>query len=113
MNHLLGGNTLKIVYVTHISSIQSITSADCQVNVSRSLTALCSVFMSLDKMFVGGRVRWHNKSWNTFYITLAGNRSTSTYIYDSDDEIKHLQLQIGSKLYPEYSISSHAACFYN
>ena len=113
VNHLLGGNTLKIVYDTYISSIQTIASADCQINVSRSLTALRSVFVSLDKMFIGGRVRWHNKSWNTFYSTLAGNRSESTYIYDANDEIKHLQLSIGSKLYPEYPIRSHAECFYN
>ena len=63
-------------------------------------------------MFVGGLVRWHNESWKTCYSTLAGNRSTSTYKHDSDDEIKHLQLQIGSKLYPEYPISSHSECFY-
>ena len=71
VNHLLGGNTLKIVYDTYISSLQTITSADCQVNVSRSLTDLRSVFMSLDKSFIGGRVRWHNKSWNTFSSTMA------------------------------------------
>ena len=57
VNHLLGGNTLKIVYDTCISSLQTITSADCQVNVSRSLTALRSVFMAFDKMFIAGRVR--------------------------------------------------------
>jgi hypothetical protein len=49
VNHLLGGNTLKIVYATYISSIQTVTSEDSQVNVSRSLTSLRSVFMSLDK----------------------------------------------------------------
>ena len=62
MNHVLEGNTLKNVYDTYISSIQTITSADCQVNVSRSLAALRSVCTSLDKMFIGERVRWHNKS---------------------------------------------------
>ena len=113
VNHLLVGNTLNNAYATYISSIQTITSADCQVNVSRSLTALRSVFVSLDKMFIGWRVRWHNKSWNTFYSTLAGNRSEPTYTYESDDEVKHLQLSIGSKLYPEYLINSHAECFYN
>jgi hypothetical protein len=50
VNHLLGGNTLKIVYDTYISSIQTVSSADCQVNVSRSLTSLRSVFMSLEKL---------------------------------------------------------------
>ena len=34
------------------------------------------------------------------------------YIYNSDDEIKHLQLSNGSKIFPEYSSSSHAECFY-
>ena len=44
---------------------------------------------------------------------MAGNRSGPTYIYDSNAELKHLQLQIGSELYPEYPINSHAECFYN
>ena len=83
------------------------------MNVSRSLTALRSVFMSLDKAFTFGRVRWHNKSWNTFYSTLAGNKSESSYAYHSNDEIQHLQLSIGSKLFPEYPIRSHAECLYN
>ena len=62
VNHLLGGNTLKNVYDIYISSLQTITNADTQVNVSRSLTALRSVFMSLDKDVYLGRLRWHNKS---------------------------------------------------
>ena len=45
VNHLLGGNTLKIVYTTYISSIQSMINSDStNVNVSRSLTALWRVF---------------------------------------------------------------------
>jgi hypothetical protein len=113
VNHLLGGNTLKIVYDTYISSIQTIVSADTQVNVSRSLTSLRSVFMSLDKNFTEARIKWCNKSWNTFYSTMIGNRDGPSNIKDSDNEIKHLQLSIGSKLYPEYGIKSHAECFYN
>ena len=62
VNHVLEGNTFKNVYDTYISSFQTITSADCQVNVSRSLAALRSVCISLDKMFIGEHVRWHNKS---------------------------------------------------
>ena len=82
------------------------------MDVSRSLTVLRSVFMPLDTMFIGGRIRWHNQSWNTFYSTLAGNRSEPTYFYESNDEVNHLQLSFGSKLYPEYPISSHAECVY-
>ena len=33
VNHLLGGNMSKLVYYIYISSIQTLTSADCQVNV--------------------------------------------------------------------------------
>ena len=113
VNHLLGGNTLKIVYDTYVSSIQTITSADTQVNVSRSLTSLRSIFMSLDKTFSEGRVKWCNKSWNTFYSTMAGQRGGPTSIKDINTEIAHLQLQVGSKLFPEYPIRSHAECFYN
>ena len=68
------------MYDTYISSLQTITSADTQVNVSRSLTALRSVFMSLDKTFTGGRVRWHNKSWTTFYSTMTGSRSYASNV---------------------------------
>ena len=66
VNHSLGGKTLQLVYDTYISSTPTITSADTQANVSRSLTALRSVFMSFDKTFAADRITWHNKSWNTF-----------------------------------------------
>ena len=92
--------------------MQTLPSADTQVNVSRSLTCLRSVFMSLDKTFTEGRIKWCNKSWNTFYSNMAGQRSGPTYINDSDDEIISLQQIIGSKLFPETSLRSHAACFY-
>jgi hypothetical protein len=44
---------------------------------------------------------------------MIGNRDGPSNIKYSDWEIQHLQLSIGSKLYPEYPIRSHAACFYN
>ena len=113
MNHLLGGNTLKLVYDTYGSSMQTLTSEDTQVNVSRSITSLRSVFMSLDKTVTEGRITWCTSSWNTFYITMAGQKSGLTYIKDSDDEIQNLQLIIGPKLFPETGIRSHAECFYN
>jgi hypothetical protein len=81
VNHLLGGNTLHIVYNTYISSIQSIVSSDStNVNVSRSLTALRSVFISFDKHVQEGRLTWYNKSWNNFYSPMAGNIGNATTI---------------------------------
>ena len=110
VNILLGGDTLQIVYDTFISSVQSITSADTQVNVSRSLTALRSVFMSLDKTCTEARIKWCNKSWNTFYSNMLGHRDGPRKL---NNEIQHLQLMVGSKMYPEYPIIAHAECSYN
>ena len=113
VNHLLGGNTLKIVYDTYISSLQTLTSHDTQVNVSRSLTSLRSIFMSLDKDFTGPRVKWCNKAWNVFYSTMAGQMGQATTMNNMNLEIDNLQLCLGSKLFPEFPIKSHAECFYN
>jgi hypothetical protein len=44
---------------------------------------------------------------------MIGNRDGPSNIKDSDWEIQHLQLMIGSTMYPEYPIRSHAECFYN
>jgi hypothetical protein len=44
---------------------------------------------------------------------MAATRDGPINFKESDDEIQHLQLMIGSKLYPEYPIRSHAECFYN
>jgi hypothetical protein len=54
VKHLLSGKSLNIVYNSFISSLQTLVSADTQVNVSRSLSKMKSVFVSLDKDFVDG-----------------------------------------------------------
>ena len=46
VNHLLGGNTLTNAYDIYISSLQTITSADCQVNVE-CLTFINSVTLCI------------------------------------------------------------------
>jgi hypothetical protein len=46
VTQLLSGKSLNIVYDTCISNIQMILSADTQINVSRSLSKLRSVFVS-------------------------------------------------------------------
>ena len=61
MNHLLGGNALSIIYDAYVYPMQTLTSADTQVNVSRSLTSLRSIFISLDKTLSEGRIKWCSK----------------------------------------------------
>jgi hypothetical protein len=70
---LLGGRSFNIVYNTFISNIPTIVSADTQINVSRSLTRLRSVCLSLEKDFgaTTDRKQWYNKNWNNFYSPMA------------------------------------------
>jgi hypothetical protein len=108
--HVMSGKTLNIVYNTFISSLQTVLTSDVQINVSRSLTKLKSIFMTLDN---DTRHSYYNKSFNNFWSPMSNAGATSGTYHIQDFEIKHLQLQIGSKLYPEYPIKSHAECFYS
>ena len=49
VTHLLSGKSLNIVYNTFISNIQTILSGDTQINVSRYLSKLKSVFLTLER----------------------------------------------------------------
>jgi hypothetical protein len=111
--HLMNGRNIPIVYNTFVSNIQTITSADTQINVSRSLTRLRSLFLSLDRNLTGERARWSNKSWNNFYSPMAENSLTYYTKQVDANEITSLQVQIGAFLIPSYPIRSHAECFYS
>ena len=64
-DHLLEGKSLNIVYNTFSSHIHTILSMDSQANISRSLTRLRTIFLSLDRDFAGARAaRFKNKKWN-------------------------------------------------
>ena len=113
VTHLLSGKSLNIVYNTFISNIQTILSGDTQINVSRSLSKLKSVFITLDKDFVGQRLTYYNKTWNNFYSPMAIDTITDTTTHIPANEIESLQLQVGAFMIPQYPIRSHAECFYS
>ena len=113
VSHLMSGKTMNVVFNTFISSLQTIVSADTQINVSRSLSKMKSIFLSLDKDFAGTRKNHYNKKFNNFWSPLVGNGATGVLTHNSANEIKHLQVQIGSKLFPEYPIKSHSEAFYS
>ena len=113
VNHLLQGRPLTMVYNTFISNIQTIQSADTQINVSRALTRLKSVFLTLERNLAGARIQWWTKNWNTFYSPMAGDSLTKMTVHDPGNEITSLQLQIGAFVIPQYPIRSHAECFYS
>jgi hypothetical protein len=118
-SHLLCGKNLNIVYNTYISNIQTVVAPDTQINVSRSLTRLRSVFLSLERNFKTAanadtvRSIWYNKHWNNFYSPMAQDTVTKILTHNQDNEITSLQLQVGSFLIPQYPIRSHSECFYS
>jgi hypothetical protein len=111
-SHFMGGKTINIVYNTFISTLQTVVAAETQINVSRSLSKMKSVFVSLDKAFTGDRLKFYNKFWNNFWSPNAGVGSTGVLTH-TEERINHFQLQIGSKLFPEYPIKSAAESFYS
>ena len=71
-----------------------------------------SVFVSLDKNFEGQRLTFYNKPWNNFWSPNAG-AGLVPYINHVEERFSKFQLQIGSKLFPEYPIKTHCECFYS
>jgi len=114
VSHFMGGKTINIVYNTFISTLQTVVSADTQINVSRSLSKMKSVFVTLDKDFADSdaRATFYNKSWNNFWSPNAGTDLTNALTHTSE-KFSHFQLQIGSKLFPEYPIKTHCEAFYS
>jgi len=82
------------------------------VNVSRALTRLKSVFVTLHKDYNYGRKDWQGrKLWNDFFSPGYVDNSDSVLTIKPETEFE-FQLQIGSKLFPEYPIRSHQEAFY-
>ena len=79
VSHFVGGKTINIVYNTFISTLQTVVAAETQINVSRSLSKMKSVFVTLDKTFADATVRktFYNKFWNNFWSPNAGVGVTS------------------------------------
>lgn len=109
--HVLSGKALPINYGTYISQYQTVTSGDFAVNVTRAVSRLKSVFVNFD-----GDHRTANKEavvhqlFNTFMSPMAGTDYTGGN-YDFTKELQW-QLQIGSKMVPEYPCRSLAETFY-
>ena len=108
------GAKINIVYNTFISTLQTVVAAETQINVSRSLSKMKSVFVTLDKAFGASDARtlFYNKSWNNFWSPNAGTGGTD-FLTHNGETFSHFQLQIGSKLFPEYPIKTHCEAFYS
>ena len=113
VEHLLKGNSLPLSYNTFVSQLQTIAGQnDVLVNVSRAITRLKGVFVTLHKDYEYGRALFPGrKLWNDFFSP--GNFENFDGIPEtgSGQEFE-FQLQIGSKLFPEYPIRSHQEAYY-
>ena len=117
--HLLSGKALPINYQTYVSQMQSILSGasgqqKVRLNVTRALSRLKNVFLTLDKSVPSGNINdvVKYKPWNSFYSPMEAYTGSSLNKWDASGEIGDFQIQIGSKLFPEYPIRSHAEAYY-
>ena len=102
-SHLLSGKSLPINFSTFTCASQVVTNIETIINVQRSFTRLKSVFISLYKD------RAHlpqYKEVNYFWHPMGSAN------YDHTKQLE-FQMQLGSKLFPEYPIRSLAEAFYN
>jgi len=112
--HLLSGKSLPISYNTFVSQMQTIAGQDSPViNVSRALTRLKSVFVTLNKSMTAFNRNniMGRKNWNDFFSPMWNSNMHGNYTHNSAGEFE-FQLQIGSKLFPEYPIRSHNEAYY-
>ena len=101
--HLLSGQALPINYGTYISQSQVVTDMQFGVNVSRAVTRLKSIFMTfLGPNTSDAKIKEFNNLWHPMAI--------GSGAYEDFLELE-MQVQIGSKLYPEYPIRSVSEAF--
>ena len=97
-SHLLSGKSLPINYNTYIVQSQVVSGKDVSVNMSRAISRLKSIFISLYR--APGTPEPQDKEWLNFYHPMSVPGA-----YSKTHELE-FQVQIGSKLFPEYPIRS-------
>ena len=106
--HLLEGKSLPIQYDTYVQQFQTVASSDFVTNISRSFTRLKSVFVSMTGVMNYPET---TKSWNMFYNPAWGSNQVVKGFFSSKYQME-FQMQVGSRLYPEYPIRSQQEAFY-
>jgi hypothetical protein len=111
---LLSGKALPINYSSYVTQMQSISGPTPSVNITRALSRLKSVFVTLDRNIDDDRRDEFNlhidlwkKWWNDFYHPMS--HSSGHYTANAEYEA---QLQVGSKLFPTYPVRSIQEAFY-
>lgn len=110
--HVLSGKALPINYGSYVSQFQTITGGDFAVSVTRAVSRLKSVFLTFDGDHTTQNTT--NKLLHNQFNTFAGPMASADWTTGTYDYGKELQwqLQIGSKMFPEYPCRSLAETFY-
>ena len=114
VKHLLEGKGLPITYTTYITQSQSAENNDSiSVPVIRSVSKLLASFITFyrtDQPSLG--YEYANKRFCRFYHPHQSHDSSVEGIYDVNKDLE-FQIQLGSKLFPEYPCNSLSQCFYH
>ena len=105
--HVLGGGMLPINYSTYVSILQSVAFPNVNVSVTRSVSRLKTVFFNFDRdhnTITTNQLSSILKDWNSFQHAMNGG-------YENGYEMEY-QIQIGSKMFPEYPVRSINQAFY-
>jgi hypothetical protein len=107
----LSGKSLTINYNTFASQFQAISGQNPQVNASRALTRLKSVFVSFDKEKPS--TAFWRKVRNGLFSPMRPDSDAATNVakHSSNGDVA-FHTQVGGQLFPEYPIRSHAEAFY-
>ena len=106
VEHLLSGKSLPIEYSTYISQQSAISGNNVAVQVIRAVSRLQTCFLTFYNNNLTGPFA---KPSINFYHPMS---ATPSGAYNSNYELE-FQLQIGSKLIPEYPVASITECFYH
>ena len=111
--HVLSGKALPINYGTYVTQFQTLgtDAKNFSLSITRSVTRLKSVFINFDKPHGTANSNDAERSVVNNFASPMSNLSYVTADYDFDKELQW-QLQIGSKLFPEYPCKSNAETFY-
>ena len=114
VKHLLEGKGLPITYTTYITQMQSVAGySDINVPVIRSVSKLVASFITFyrtDDPSLG--YEYANKRFCRFYHPHQTHIAVEQGIYDINKDLE-FQIQLGSKLFPEYPCNSLTQCFYH
>ena len=109
VKYLLSGKSLAIKYNTNVSQMQTVVYQENSVHITRSLSRLKSIFIShVGNIADKESCALVHKEFNNFYHPMLRAADSS---YDPDFEMEW-QVQIGSRLYPEYSVRSNSESYY-